>query len=70
MSKRFVRWLLNGVRNKCGLCGYRKEFLTYSNWKIGCDDDRPTFRCSGENESGLRVSKEQNMAVYGMYDNL
>ena len=41
--------------------------------KIGCEDNRPTCRMVsifGRKRKRFAVSKEQNMAVYGMYDPL
>ena len=64
----------------CGLCKkntiieltYRKEFATCC-WKIGYEDNRPTCRAVSvfrRKRKRFAVSKEQNMAVYRMYDPL
>ena len=51
---------------------YRKEFAMCCK-KIGYEDNRPTCRAVSvfrRKRKRFAVSKEQNVAVYGMYDPL
>ena len=61
------------MRNTIIELTYRKEFATCCYKKIGYEDNRPTggtVSVIRRKRKQLAVSKEQNMAVYGMYDPL